>query len=147
MQVVLKTRIPKLGNPYDIVNVKPGYARNFLLPRKLAVLATPGELKRAEGMKAKVAAKLEAVLENAKEVTDKLKGAVLTFKKKARGEKLYGSIKETDIVDALKEGQKVEVSKDMIKLEEPLKDLGEHTVKLQLNEEVSAELKVVIEAE
>ncbi len=147
MQVVLKKRVPKLGNPYDVVNVKVGYARNFLLPQKLAVIATAGELKKAEGMKAKVSAKLEAVLENAKEVADKLKDAVLTFKKKARGEKLYGSIKETDLIDALKKEQKVEISKDMVKLDEPLKDLGEHKVKLQLNEDISTEVKVVIEAE
>ena len=147
MQVVLIKRVPKLGNEYDVVNVKPGYARNFLFPQKLAIPAFKHELKRAETMKAKLAEKLEVLLENAKEIAEKLKDTVLTFKKKARGEKLYGSIKEKDIADALKEQEKVDVKKEMVKLDEPLKTLGEHKVKLQLAEDVEKEIKVVIEEE
>lgn len=147
MQVVLKKRVPKLGNEYDVVNVKPGFARNFLFPQKLAIPASAHELKRAETMKSKMTEKLEAVLENAKEIADKLKDVVLTFKKKARGEKLYGSIKEKDIADALKEQAKVEIKKEMVKMDEHLKALGEHTVKLQLTEDIESKVKVVIEAE
>ena len=147
MQVVLVKRVPKLGNEYDVVNVKPGYARNFLFPRKLAVPAAEHELKRAEVMKAKVVQKIEAMVENAKEISEKIKDAVLTFKKKARGEKLYGSIKEKDIADALKKQEKVEVKKEMVKIDEPLKTLGEHKVKLQLTEDIEMKIKVVIEAE
>ena len=147
MQVVLVKRVPKLGNEYDVVNVKPGYARNFLFPRKLAVPAAEHELKRAEAMKAKVVQKIEAMVENAKEISEKIKDAVLTFKKKARGEKLYGSIKEKDIADALKKQEKVEVKKEMVKIDEPLKTLGEHKVKLQLTEDIEMKIKVVIEAE
>lgn len=147
MQVVLVKRVPKLGNEYDVVNVKPGYARNFLFPRKLAVPAAEHELKRAEVMKAKVVQKIEAMVENAKEISEKIKDAVLTFKKKARGEKLYGSIKEKDIADALKKQEKVEVKKEMVKIDEPLKTLGEHKVKLQLAEDIEVGIKVVIETE
>ena len=97
MQVVLKKRVPKLGNECDVVNVKPGFARNFLFPQKLAVPASFHEVKRAEIMKAKIAEKAENLIANAKEIADAVKEVVLTFKKKARGEKLYGSIKEKDI--------------------------------------------------
>lgn len=147
MQVVLKKRIPKLGNECDVVNVRPGFARNFLFPQKLAVPATAHELRIAEIRKTKVVEKLEAVLENAKEIAEKLKDVVLTFKKKARGEKLYGSIKEKDIVDGLSEQEKVEIKKEMVVMKEPLKDIGEHKVKLQLTEDIDVEVKVVIEAE
>ena len=147
MQVILKKRVPKLGNEHDVIKVKTGYARNFLLPQKLAVLATAEEIKRAEGMKAKMVQKVETMLENVKEVAAKLKDAVLTFKKKSRGEKLYGSIKEKDIEDALKDQVKVEIKKEMVKMDEHLKTLGEHTVKLQLSEDVEVKVKVVIEAE
>jgi len=130
-----------------VVKVKPGFARNYLFPQKLAVPAFPHELKQAEIMKAKMVEKLEAVLQNAKEIADKLKGVVLTFKKKARGEKLYGSIKEKDIVDALAEQEKIEIKKEMVRIGEQIKTLGEHKIKLQLTDDVEVAVKIVIEAE
>ncbi|MBU1017535.1 50S ribosomal protein L9 [Patescibacteria group bacterium] len=147
MQVVLKKRVPKLGNEHDIVKVKPGFARNFLFPLKFALPATETEIKRAEILKAKRVEKVETLLENAKEVAEKLKSVTLTFKKKARAEKLYGSIKEKDIIDALNEQAKVELKKEMVKMDDHLKTLGEHTVKVQLTEDVVVKVKVMIEAE
>lgn len=147
MQVVLKKRVPKLGKEYDVVNVKPGFARNFLFPQHLAIPASKQALSQAEAMKSKVIEKIEAAAENAKEVADQLKKITLSFKKKARGEKLYGSIKETDIVEALAEQANVVVSKDMVVLAEPIKDLGEHTVELSLSDDIKAKVKVMIEAE
>ncbi len=147
MQVVLKKRIPKLGNEYDIVNVKMGYARNFLFPQKLAVPATTHELKIAEKLKAERIAKAEEFLANAKEIADKLKDTVLTFKKKAKEDKLYGSIKEKDIIDALADKEKVEVKKEMVVIDEQIKTLGEHKVKLQLTDDTSVDIKIVVEAE
>ena len=89
--------------------------------------------------------KVEAKLENIQEIADKLKEITLTFAKKTRGEKLYGSVGEKDILPALKE-QKIELEKGMI-TSDPIKDLGEHTVTVQLSDDVKAELKVVVEAE
>ncbi|MCK5611099.1 50S ribosomal protein L9 [Candidatus Pacearchaeota archaeon] len=147
MQVVLKKRVPKLGNENDVVNVKVGYARNFLFPQSLAIPATKQALTHAETLKVKMVQKMETILENAKEIADKLKGLTITFKKKARDEKLYGSIKEADVVDALVSQHKLELKKEMVKMDEHLKTLGEHTVKIELTEAISAELKVIIEAE
>ncbi len=147
MQVVLKKRIPKLGEEYDVVKVKPGYARNFLFPQKIALPATDAEIRRAEALKAQRVEKLESLLENAKEIAEKLKKVTLMFKKKARGDKLYGSIKEKDIVDALREQAKVELKKEMVKMDDHLKAIGEHTVTLQLAEDMEAKVKVMIEAE
>ena len=113
MQVVLVKRVPKLGSEHDVVEVKPGYAQNFLFPQRLAIPATKVELRRAHILRAKTLKKLEAVVENAKVIAEQLKGITLTFKKKVRGDKLYGSISEKDIVAALVEQAKVEVKKDM----------------------------------
>lgn len=147
MQVVLVKRVQKLGNENDVVTVKPGYARNFLFPQSLAVPASKDALKRAEGLKTLMVQKLEDKLGNAKEIAEKLKDTVLTFKKKARGDKLYGSIKDTDMVDALAEQAKVAINKEMVALEEPLRTLGEHQVKISLSEDLTVEVKVVIDKE
>ena len=147
MQVVLTDRVPKLGNKYDVVNVKSGYARNFLFPKSLAIPASSHEMKLAEDMKSKMVQKVEAMFENAKEIAEKLKGKVLTFKRKARGEKLYGSLKEKDVADALAEQEKVEIKKEMVEIKEPIKTLGEHSVKLKLTEDVAVDIKVSIEEE
>jgi len=147
MQVLLKKRVPKLGHEHDVVNVKPGFARNFLFPQKLAIPASAHEVGIAESKKAKMVQKIEAVLENAKGIADKLKGAVLNFKKKAKGEKLYGSLKEKDVAQALVEQYKVELNTDMVKIGEQIKTVGEHKIKLHLAEGVEVDVKVVIEAE
>lgn len=146
MQVVLVKRVPKLGYEHDTVEVKPGFALNYLFPQKLAVPATKAELRRSQILKAKRTEKLEAVIENAKAVAEKLKGVTLTFKKKVRGDKLYGSISEKDVVAALEEQAKVEVKKDMVKMEH-LKTLGSFKIQLELAEGVEAGVKVVIEEE
>lgn len=147
MQVVLKKRVPKVGNEHDVVNVKPGFARNFLFPNKFAIPASEHEIKLAEAMKAKMVAKVEAILENAKEIAEKLKNIVITFKRKARGEKLYGSIKEKDIADSILDQEKIEIRKEMVRFNEQIKTLGEHKVNLQLTEDVMTTIKVVVEAE
>ena len=90
---------------------------------------------------------VDELVANANEMAEKLKGTVLTFKKKARGEKLYGSISEKDMIEALKKDHKVEIGKDMVKLKEPLKTLGEHKVILHLAEGVEIKIGIIIEAE
>ncbi len=147
MQVVLTKRVPKLGNEHDVVNVKSGYAYNFLFRQNLAVPASKHELQKAEGMKAKMTAKVEAVIDNAKEVAEKLKDVTLTFKEKAKEDKLYGSIAEKDIVTALQKQAKVEVNKEMVKMNEHLKTIGDHKVKVQLTEDITVAIKVLVEAE
>ncbi|MBN2307027.1 50S ribosomal protein L9 [Candidatus Peregrinibacteria bacterium] len=147
MKVILKTRIPHLGYEWDIVTVKDGYARNFLLPKKLADVATPNRIKIAEKRMEERIKKMEELVANAKEVAEKLAHAKLTFKKKARGKKLYGSISEKDIAEALKKEHKVEVDKDAIKLKEHLKEVGDYKVAIHLAEKVKVEIKVKIEAE
>jgi len=147
MQVVLTKRVPKLGYEHDVVEVKPGYAQNFLFPQKMAVPALKSDLRRAQILKAKVLQKLEAVIANAKAVAEQLKGVTLKFTKKVRGDKLYGSIAEKDIVTALAEQAKVELQKDMVEMHEHIKALGEFKVKLHLAQGVEVAMKVVVAKE
>ena len=147
MKVILTTKVPKLGEEWDLVTVKDGYARNFLLPKKLANPATPTLIKRAEKIQAERVKKLEEIIKNAKETAEKLKDVKIVFVKKARGEKLYGSISEKDIVDGLKNAHKVEIEKDMVKMKENIKTLGEHKVTIELAEGVKVNIAVEVEEE
>ncbi|MDH5597062.1 MAG: 50S ribosomal protein L9 [Candidatus Peregrinibacteria bacterium] len=147
MKIILKTRVPNLGQEWDIVTVKDGYAQNFLLPNKMAEVATPARVKMAEKRMEERLKKLEEVIANAKETAEKLAEITLNFKKKAKGEKLYGSVSEKDIIEALASSHKLELSKEMVKMKDHLKELGEHKVKLHLAEGVEPTIKVIIEAE
>ncbi len=146
MEVVLIQNVPKVGHAYDLVKVKAGFARNFLLPQSKAVLATPGMVKRAQKVQAERVKKLQEVIAQARELAEKLKDVTLTFTKKMRGDKLYGSITTKEIVEALKDSQKLEVGKDAIKME-PIKTAGDHKVTLHLAEGVDVKLNVKVEAE
>ncbi len=147
MQVVLIKRVPKLGYEHDVVDVKPGYAQNFLFPQKMAVPALKSDLRRAQILKAKMLQKLESVIANAKVVAEQLKGVTLKFTKKVRGDKLYGSISEKEIITALAEQAKVEVQKDMVDMHEHIKTLGEFKIKLHLAQGVEVPIKVVVSKE
>jgi len=147
MKVILKKRIPKLGEEWDVITVKAGYAQNFLLPQKLADPATPDLIKKAEKVQANRIKKVEEIVKDAKEIAKKLKNVELSFKKKAKNEKLYGSISEKDIIETLKKEKKVEIEKDMIKIKEPIKTIGEHKVSLVLAEGVEVKIKINVEEE
>ena len=147
MEVILREDVPSLGKVGDLVRVKPGYARNFLLPRDLAYEATEGNKKRiASEQKAKAAKAIEEKAQ-ADAAAAKLSSVQLTLKGKAGEEgKLFGSITSQDIADALaKAGHTVDKRK--IVLDHPLKTLGFHSVAVRLHHDVHAELKVNIVAE
>lgn len=147
MKVILKKRVANLGHEWDIVIVKDGYARNYLLPQKLADIATPKRVEIAEKRMEERVKKMDELVASAKETAEKLAKIELTFKKKARGTKLYGSIAEKDIHEALKKEHKLDVSKDAIRMKEHLKEIGEHKVTIHLAEGVEAKIKVSIEEE
>lgn len=147
MKVILKTRIPNLGHEWDIVTVKNGYARNFLLPKKLADIATPKRIELAEKRMEERVKKMKELVTSAKKTAEKLAKIELTFKKKAKGTKLYGSIAEKDILAALKKDHKLEIDKDAVRMKEHLKELGEHKVTIHLAEGVEAKIKIIIEEE
>jgi large subunit ribosomal protein L9 len=147
MEIILLQKVDNVGGIGDLVRVKSGYARNYLIPQGKATLATPEnkakfELRRAE-LEAKAAAELAAAQARAK----KLEGLVLKIEMQAGAEgKLFGSVGTVDIAEAIAK-QGVEVERSEIRLPDgPLRTVGEHRIDLHLHTDVNVELKVVIEA-
>ena len=146
MQVILLQRVENLGQMGDVVTVRSGYARNFLLPRRLAELATPSALKYWEKGKEKRAALITAEVKSAQELAEKLAGVKLTFSMPASEEgKLFGSVGKTDLLKSLKAAG-YEVPKNSVRLDTAIKTTGEHEVELRLQPEVSAKVKVSVSA-
>jgi large subunit ribosomal protein L9 len=147
MDVILRADVPELGRRGDIVSVKAGYARNYLLPRKLAMEATPGNRKQVEAMKA-AGARREATEKSAAEsLAAQLAGLTLTLTAKAgESDQLFGSITAMDIAEAL-EAKGFSIDKRKVHLEEPIKTLGEYSVPVRLHREVTGSVKVVVSRE
>ncbi len=143
MKVLLKHDIAKLGKAGTVKNVADGYARNYLIPQGLAVLATPGAMKQADTL-AKAEQKRQAKLVGeATALAEQLKGLTLTFKARAgEGGKLYGSITTANIGDEIKRVADLEVDRRRIELREPIRALGTHTVVVRLASELAPELTV-----
>jgi large subunit ribosomal protein L9 len=146
MEVILREDVPHLGSIGDLVKVKPGYARNYLLPRGLAVVADKRNLGALEHERRVAAEKRERALRAAQTQAQKLGALRVTLKARAGEEgKLFGSITNLDIEKALTAAG-ISVDRRRIRLEEPIKQLGEHKVPVQLGVGVSGEVVVVVEA-
>lgn len=147
MQVVLTKDVPKLGQRDDLVNVKPGFAMNYLIPEGMAILPTKGILSQTEKRRKERATKLEEALKNADQLIKQLSSVKLLFKRKMGGKKLFGSVTDKDIAMALQEQGKIELPAKMVELKEHLKTLGEHLVTIKLSPDHATKIKVVIETE
>ena len=142
LQVLLTRDVPKLGQQGEIVQVKPGYARNYLLPQGFATAATPHNMKLAEKHQKKLAALVEARRAEFQKLAEELQRHSITLEANANEEgHLYGSVGASEIADALGR-DKFPIDAEMIRLEGPLKELGLYTVKLQLAQGVDSEVKV-----
>jgi len=147
MQVILREDIEKLGKIGDLVKVKDGYGRNFLLPMKKAIAATPKNLKAMEHARKMVSDRLRKLKKEAAADAYNIKALSLTIKAKTGEEgKLFGSVTSMDIAEAAK-AQGVVIDKRKIVLDEPIKRLGEFTITVKLPADVTAELKVTVVAE
>ena len=147
MQIILQEDVEKLGNRGDVVTVKPGYARNFLLPNKLAVEATPGNMKALERIRGALAKKTATELESAKKQAELLNLVSLKFSRKTgENDQMFGSVTTGDIAEGLK-GQGFNIDKRQVQLAEPLKILGEFPVAIKVFREVTAEIKVHVDKE
>ena len=142
MQVILRDALDNLGSAGQIVSVKPGYARNYLIPKGLAYEATDANVRRIEREKAKIEQKAADQLAGARKRASSIEGVSVTFNARAAEEgKLFGSITTADIAEKLAE-QGVEVDRKQIQLEEPIKSLGVFSVPIRLHAEVRPEIKV-----
>lgn len=146
MEVILREDVAHLGHIGDVVKVKPGYARNFLLPRGLAVLADKRNLGRLEHERRIAAAKRERALTASRSMAEKLGTTRVTIKARAGEEgKLYGSVTNIDVERALAD-KGISVERRRIRLDDPIKALGEHKVTVHLSVGVDATVTVVVEA-
>ncbi len=147
MKVILKQDIEKLGKSGDIVRVADGYGRNFLIPKNIAVPATPGNLKVMEMERLAAARRDQRDKAAATLVAKELVKTVVTIQRKAgEGGTLYGSVTSIDIADFLIT-HKIDIDKRKIQLDEPIKSIGEFQVPVRLHREVTVPIKVIVEAE
>ena len=143
-RILLREDVDDLGARGEIVRVRAGYARNYLLPRKLAVEATSSNVKQIEGERAALLKKEAGERTTAEGQAEQIRKLVLEFKRKS-GEQgaLYGSVTSMDIAESLKE-RGYEIDRHRLHLREPIKRLGEFTVPLRLHREVSIDLQVKV---
>jgi large subunit ribosomal protein L9 len=145
MQIILLEKIANVGNLGDVVKVKDGYARNFLIPQGKAKRATPENLKVIEARRAELERAAGDKLAAAQALAEKMEGSVLRITQKAGVDgRLFGSVTNADIVEALK-AQGVEVEKAMVRMPSgPLKQVGDHPVSVALHTDVSANITVTV---
>ena len=148
MEIILKEDVANLGFENEIVNVKNGYARNYLFPRRLAIPATESNKKMlAENLKQK-ARKLEQLKANAETTAAQLNNLTVVVEVKANAEGgIYGSVTNTIVADALKEQHNIELDRKKIVFASAIKDLGQFKVNVPLHKEVKAEFIVDVVAE
>lgn len=147
MKVILKREVSSLGDAGDVVEVRNGYANNYLIPQGMASRATEGALKAVETERKQQAKKIEQQRVAARELADRLQQITLKVSAKA-GEsgKLFGTVTSGDIAEALK-GEGVDIDRRKITIDAPIKELGSYEASVKLFMDVSAKLTVMVEAE
>lgn len=144
MKIILRADIEKLGRLGDVVEVKNGYGRNYLLPQGLAMLATPSNLKVFEMERAKLQAQMEAIRSSAADIAKKIEAAVVSITMRVGdNDKLYGSVTTSMIAEHLA-AQGVEVDRHRILLDAPIRTIGEFDIRVRLHADVVPTLKVKV---
>ena len=144
MKVILKEDVPNLGHKGDIVEVAPGYGRNYLIPKKIAIEVTPSNIKMIEIERKAILKRVEKEKMSAEEFARSLKDIKLTFQRKS-GEKdvIFGSVTSIDIQKSLND-LGYNIDKRKILLEEPIKRLGNYTVPIKIYHDIVTEIKVEV---
>jgi large subunit ribosomal protein L9 len=146
MKVILTEDLRGTGKKGETVDVKEGYGRNYLIPEGLALPATESNQKRFENIIRNLQDKKGRVLKAAADIKEKLEEISLVIKKKAGADgKLFGSVTHKDVADAVKEALGVEIDKKSVRINEPIKSTGAHTLEIHLEQNVTATVKVEVE--
>ena len=146
MKLILLEDVKSVGKKGDLINASEGYAKNFLLPKKLAVEATKSNLNDYELKQKADAKRRQEELEKAQETTAALKDKVVTIKVKTGGNgKLFGSVTNKEVADAIVEQTKLDIDKKKVSIGDPIKMVGERTAVVKLHPKVSAEVTIKIE--
>jgi large subunit ribosomal protein L9 len=144
MEVILREDVEKLGNRGEVVKVAPGYARNFLLPKKLAVAATEANRKIVEQERQSHLRKEAKLKSEAEDLSKLLGGVTVTIAQKAgENDQLFGSVTAKDVADALAQ-KNFTIDRRKVQLDEPIKQLGEYKVPVRLHKDVTAEIGVIV---
>jgi large subunit ribosomal protein L9 len=144
MEVILIRDVPKLGKAGDVVKVKDGYARNYLIPKGLAILANQKTIKALENQRKVILAKVERERKKLESLAEKLEGISLTvYRKTIEEDRIFGSVSPIDIVNILKE-RGIEIEKSQVTLEEPIKRLGTFEVPIKLSSDKIINIKVEV---
>lgn len=147
MKVILKEDVHNLGQQGDIVEVKAGYARNYLMPQKLAILFTQKQMKSIEETKKLENRKLEMQKDKLSSILKDVEALNLSVKMKSEeGDKLFGSVTKIDIVKLLQENS-IEIDKKYIDLSSPIKTLGEHKIDIIFTADISGSFSLLVEKE
>jgi len=145
MKVILLQNVAKIGQKGEIKNVADGYALNFLIPKKLAQVATDLRVSEAQAKEGKKNRQEEKRNEKDQSLIKKLKGVKLEFKVKASDAgKLFAGLAEKDIVDELKKQKKIEVDSKCVKMEKHIKEIGEYKIKISLGKKLEETIKVKV---
>jgi len=147
MKLILREDVENLGKGGELVDVKPGYGRNFLIPRGLAVAANPRNIREIEHQKAVAAAKAAKLKANAEALAKRLADTPVALKRKVgEQDKLYGSVTAMDVAEALA-SRGLQIDRRSIDLPEPIKTVGDFEVGVKLHSEVVGKVKVKVEPE
>ena len=146
VKLLLKEKVEKLGDIGEVVSVKPGYARNFLLPNDLAVIPTVGEIKRIQKKKELLEKQYQEEKTQAEEIAKRLSDIAQIEMNAEAGEagKLFGRITAKDVVERLNNKLGTDINKKSILLKKPISELGEFDIKIKLHNEVTAQIKLVV---
>ena len=148
MKVILRADVPEVGHKGDVLDVADGYARNYLVPRGLAMAASQGALAQAESMRRARAVRDARDREAAEEIATRLTPLAITIKARAGAEgRLFGSVTPADVAAAIEAQSGVEVDRRRLHLDEPIRALGAHEVPLRLHPDVEVRLNVEVVAE
>lgn len=147
MKVLLIKDVYKLGRAGDVKKVADGYARNYLIPQGLAILATPGALKRAEAIRAQAAARRAALNNELSGLAQRINGLVLTFPARASETgKLYGSVTPQMIAEAINQKLGTQINRHQVETE-PIRTLGEHHARVRLTVDLLPEVRIIVHRE
>jgi len=147
MKIILTQDFDELGFAGDIIRVSDGYARNFLIPKEIALEANKKNLKFMDTQKKKIEVKRLKAKEDAEKISEKIKDTIVTIKQKVGDEgKLYGSVTTMDIAAEL-EKQGIDIDRRKITLDKPIKNLGDYNIPIKLYPEVTSSIKLIVESE
>ena len=145
MQVILKQDVDKVGRRGEIIDVSRGYVRNFLMPRGLAEMATPGKLEEVRHEMEEAEERDRRMAERATEIAEILNKSVITIEARTgEDERLFGSVTAANIASAIERARDVRIDRRRIRLDEPIKSLGTHQVPIQVHGDVEASVKVIV---